>query len=248
MQCKNCEAAIDSKFCSNCGQKAEIHRLTFAHVFHEFIHAFTHADKGFVLLVKNLLWRPGFVAKEYLDGKRKKYFNPLSFIVITSAIHAFVALKTGYFASMGSSGNQGGGARRMPAIWVEVFQISNNNGKLLSLILIVPLLAFLSWIFFRRGRYLFSENLVLHAFIVGESHVIRTLIFIPLFLIFPNQSGINLWIFQTLLLAYLVVAYKQFFNQSIFVTIIKTIAIFVLFLILYWVVILSYVYIKHLLF
>jgi hypothetical protein len=44
------------------------------------------------------------------------------------------------------------------------------------------------------------------------------------------------------------VAYKQFFSQSIFVTILKTIVIFLLFLVLYWVVILAYVYIKHLLF
>src|SRR5690349_5843120 len=130
MNCKNCESTVDANFCSNCGQKAHIHRITIGHVVHEFIHAVTHADKGFLLLIKKLITRPGIVARQYIEGKRKTYFNPLSFIVITSAIHAFISYKSGYFTSMSSGGSApGAGGRRMPAIWIEVFQVSNNNGK-----------------------------------------------------------------------------------------------------------------------
>jgi hypothetical protein len=247
MICKNCDATLDGKYCANCGQQSEVHRITFGYVSHEFFHAVTHADKGFLLLVKNLIVQPGIVAKEYVEGKRKKYFNPLSFLVITSAIHAYCAYTSGYFEGVGGGGGQGGGGnRRMPALMVEAFKISNENGKWLSLLLIAPLLAFLSWLLFKRSRYSLAETFVLNSYIIGQSHVIRTLIFIPLFLLFPQYGGMNLMIFQLVLVIYLTVAYRQFFQQRVWVTIIKAVLTMVLFINLYWVLIVAYAWVKQL--
>jgi hypothetical protein len=245
--CKNCDAALTGKFCVNCGQKTDVHRITMGYISHEFFHAVTHADKGVLLLIRKLFIQPGIVAREYIEGKRKKYFNPLSFLVITSAIHAYISYKTGYFTAVGS-GNQGGSNRRMPAVMVEAFKISNENGKLLTLILIVPLLAFLSWLLFRRSKFLMAETFVLNSFIVGQSHVIRTLIFIPLFLLFPQYGNLNLTAFELLLLVYLIIAYRQFFQQNIFLTIVKCILTMVLFITLYWVCIVLFAWLKHLVF
>src|SRR5689334_17205611 len=148
MVCKNCEGSFEGKFCSNCGQKADIHRITLKHLFHELFHAITHADKGILLLAKDLLTRPGYVAREYLDGKRKKYFNPLSFMVITAAVSAFVIHETGYFEAMSGppTGGQGGqGAPRMSEFWLGFFKllfqamaISMKNQKMLEVFLILP--------------------------------------------------------------------------------------------------------------
>ena len=246
MNCKNCENLITGNFCEHCGQKAAIHRITLPHVSHDFIHALTHADKGILLLVKKLVTKPGIVAREYLEGKRKTYFNPLSFLVITSAIHAWISHKTGYFDAAGAQPRRGNG--RMPEVWVEAFRISNENGKILTLILIVPLLAFLSWIFFKRSKYLFAETFVLNSFIVGESHVVRTLFFIPLFLLSPQNININIAAFEVLLLVYVIVAYRQFFQQNIFLTIFKCILTMLLFITSYWLFILAYAYVKQLIF
>src|SRR5688572_10457773 len=106
MNCKNCDSPLDGNFCANCGQKSEIHRVTFKHFLHEFFHAFTHTDKGILLLMKELITRPGYVAQEYLDGKRKKYFNPLTFLIILSSLYVFFGQKSGYFGALSmSSGN-----------------------------------------------------------------------------------------------------------------------------------------------
>ncbi|GEM_PF-4297466 len=79
--CLNCGAAWQPgmNYCPQCGQKTDIHRLTFTHILHEFFHAFTHADKGIFHLLKGLATQPGTVAREYVEGKRKKYFNPFTF-------------------------------------------------------------------------------------------------------------------------------------------------------------------------
>ena len=64
------------------------------HILHDLVHVFTHADKGFLFLTKELALRPGITAKAYLEGKRKQYFNPFSYLMLTIAVSAFL---TNYF-------------------------------------------------------------------------------------------------------------------------------------------------------
>ncbi len=243
MKCKNCEATIDGNFCSNCGQNASVHRVTFKHVIHEFFHAFTHADKGFLLLIKRLLTHPGHVAKEYLEGKRKKYFNPLTFLVISAAMHFFAISTSGYFTGMGTGEN-----RRMPQLMKEAFEISNSNGKLLDLFLLVPLITIVGWLLFRRPKYNLAEHFVLQAFILGLGLNLRTFIFIPLFLLLPGLGSWHLMAFELTILVYLVIAYRQFFQQNIYLTILKTVLVMILYIILYWTCIIAYILLKNILF
>ena len=82
--CLNCEENLEvsAKFCPQCGQKTSTHRLTIAHILHDGLHALTHADKGIFHLLKDLAVKPGIVAREYIAGKRKRYFNPFTFFLI----------------------------------------------------------------------------------------------------------------------------------------------------------------------
>src|ERR1700730_19439583 len=75
--CLNCGTMLtaDDNFCPVCGQKTDTHRISFSHIFHEFFHTLTHADKGVLALLRDLAVKPGMVAAEYIAGKRKKYFH-----------------------------------------------------------------------------------------------------------------------------------------------------------------------------
>jgi hypothetical protein len=75
----------------------------------------------------------------------------------------------------------------------------------------------------------------LFAFIVGESNVIRILVFVPFFLLFPEHSRLNIGIFELVLLVYVTVALKQFFNQNIALTAIKSIFVILFMIIFYWI-------------
>jgi hypothetical protein len=101
-RCKNCGYQVDGKYCSNCSQKASTHRLTVKHILHEGFHAVTHTDTGILYLIKELTYRPGFVAREYLEGKRKKYYNPFTFLMILIAIQALVAKQTNIYGAFNS--------------------------------------------------------------------------------------------------------------------------------------------------
>lgn len=245
MICANCNAVVETSFCPSCGQKSEVHRISVGHVLHEGFHSITHTDKGFLLLLKDLLRRPGFIAKEYIDGRRKKYFNPLSFLVISSALLAYFGNVTGYMDRLTQNPNRA--TREMHPYWTEVMHIASDNGKWLTLLFMTPLFALLSWLFFIRKPYNYGENFVLHSFIFGEAAIVRLVIFIPLSLLFPQYFfWLNVVIYELLYLMFLTVAYKQFFQQHIALTIIKVIFIRALFIILFWALILGYVMVKHL--
>lgn len=249
--CKNCGAPLGGNFCQDCGQSAHIHTITLRHLFHEFFHALTHADKGFLFLMKELVTRPGYVALEYLDGKRKKYFNPLSFLVIAAAIWALVVLKSGYFESMGrgpSPSGAGGRAYEMPGevarYFSESMRIILDHGKIITLVITAPLLAFLSWIFFRKRKNTFAENLVLNAFVSGQINLGLVIIFIPAYWLF-GHARVNNNIYQITFLVYMMVAYQQFFKNHIALTILKSILIFILFIVFFWLLIFGFVFVRE---
>lgn len=245
--CKNCGTSLSGKFCQNCGQSADIHKITIRHLLHEFFHALTHADKGFLFLIKELIIRPGYVANEYLEGKRKKYFNPLSFLVIASAIWALVVLKSGYFEAMGSSQTRGTYQipKEIARYFSESMRIIIQHGKIITLIITAPLLGFLTWIFFRKRKNTFAENLVLHAFLVGQIHLAMVTIFIPTFLVF-GHAKMNNNIYQIVFLIYLMIAYQQFFKNHVALTIFKTILILILFIVFFWLLIFAFVFLRDL--
>jgi hypothetical protein len=102
--CLNCMALLEphQKFCAQCGQNADTHRLSLAHIWHDLVHAFTHADKGFLHLIRQLAVNPGKVAREYVNGHRKKYFNPFNFLILVVGIASLVLISSS-FVSFGTN-------------------------------------------------------------------------------------------------------------------------------------------------
>ncbi len=72
--CENCGNSFTKNYCNNCGQKSDVPRFTFKHIFEEALHAFTHADKSLLSFARKLIIDPGGVAREYIIKKTKKLF------------------------------------------------------------------------------------------------------------------------------------------------------------------------------
>ncbi len=93
MACKNCNATINDKFCSNCGQKSSVGELNLQDLFHELWHSFTHTDKGILKLVKDLFLNPKQVYLGYFSGQRKTYFSPVTFFLISATLLILIGEK-----------------------------------------------------------------------------------------------------------------------------------------------------------
>jgi hypothetical protein len=91
--CLNCGAEVAGKFCSNCGQENLETRENFLHLAGHFISDYFHFDSKFFRSLIPLFFKPGFLTKQYWEGKRVSYIHPLRlffFITILFMISATV--------------------------------------------------------------------------------------------------------------------------------------------------------------
>jgi Protein of unknown function (DUF3667) len=50
-----------------------------------------HGDRSVLALLRSLLLRPGFVAREYVFGKRRRYFGPFATLVILLGVSTLLS-------------------------------------------------------------------------------------------------------------------------------------------------------------
>ncbi|WEK38104.1 MAG: DUF3667 domain-containing protein [Candidatus Pseudobacter hemicellulosilyticus] len=191
--CLNCyqPLATGQSYCAHCGQKAAIHRITLAHFFHEGFHAFTHADKGIFHLLKQLALQPGTVAREYMAGQRKKYFNPFTFFLLVMAVFVLsnsIFTKTGPIlepdpAILARIPSEAGRQQYIATIGraATASGFMSKHGNLVAMIAL-PFISGITWLFFRRKGYNYAEHLTANMLFIAFNNLFFGL------LIFPLQS------------------------------------------------------------
>jgi hypothetical protein len=75
-RCQNCDTAIveAARFCSCCGQRMDTARLSFGDIARDLMHTFVNIERGPLAFAWALLTRPGRVAREYVEGKRRRHY------------------------------------------------------------------------------------------------------------------------------------------------------------------------------
>ena len=82
--CLNCNAVVNGKYCSFCGQENIEPQESLWHLIVHFFNDITHFDGKFFSSVKYVVTKPGFLTSEYVRGRRMSYLNPVRFYVFTS--------------------------------------------------------------------------------------------------------------------------------------------------------------------
>lgn len=86
-RCPNCDEPISGeKYCPNCGQKTNNHRLTVQHFISETLSNFFAFDGRFFLTFKVLFTKPGRVARNFINGQRMRYMNPVRIYFLSSLL------------------------------------------------------------------------------------------------------------------------------------------------------------------
>ena len=87
--CANCGATLQGKYCHACGQSGHIHR-SLLHMFEEVLHGLFHFDTKAWRTIPALIFRPGKLTKEYIEGKRTSYVSPLALFLFLIFLMFFV--------------------------------------------------------------------------------------------------------------------------------------------------------------
>jgi hypothetical protein len=84
--CMNCGAPLSGAYCSNCGQRHEPHVHSIVEFAGEAFESLTHADSRVWRTFWLLFAKPGFLTKEFLEGRRVSYLPPFRLYLVMSVL------------------------------------------------------------------------------------------------------------------------------------------------------------------
>ena len=85
-RCDNCGANVPGRFCGTCGQRLEPPVHTLWHFMQVAAEDVTHADSRLWRTLAALLFKPGFLTREFLAGHRARYLPPVRLYLVLSVV------------------------------------------------------------------------------------------------------------------------------------------------------------------
>jgi hypothetical protein len=94
--CPNCGAVASGNFCHECGQETVLHPPSTREFVHEFIGHYVALEGKLWKSLLLLLFRPGQLTLEYINGRRVRYIQPLRLYLTFSLIFFAVVKYSSY--------------------------------------------------------------------------------------------------------------------------------------------------------
>jgi hypothetical protein len=213
--CRNCNTEINGKYCSNCGQKSETHKINFLYLWHELQHELTHLDKGILFTVKELFIRPGNTLREYIEGKRVKHFKPVSLVLVLASVYG---LLSHYFQINLLSNNYeitGSGEKfnQINNMAVKMSEWLSEHFSVVAL-LFIPVFSLGTYLAFKSTGYNYFEHFIINTYLTGQRLFLHILVF-PLYYFFNGTPDLRTIARITDLTGYVLMAWAlmQLFNM-----------------------------------
>lgn len=211
--CKNCDTSFTGRYCPNCTQSVEANsRLSFKQVVLDFFDTIFNLDKGFFYTIWNLLKRPGFVAQSFIDGKRKRFTNPVKYFIISTAAQALTLY---FFAPE----EQNIPSMHFPFLSIEMNENIHLWNQLLSLNypILIGLINLVFWavllyFLFRKLKYNLTELLAILMYFYGTVFLILymiSMIYTPL-----SQKNVPIELVSFLGAGYMIYAFLNFYKKG----------------------------------
>jgi hypothetical protein len=90
-RCRNCGTPLSGRFCAECGQRHHKAVATLRESFDDFAGSHFGFDTKFIHSIVPLLFRPGFLTREYCLGRQERYVKPFRLYLFSSIVFFFLA-------------------------------------------------------------------------------------------------------------------------------------------------------------
>jgi hypothetical protein len=99
--CKSCGHSFTGNYCNDCGEKVlKATDRSFKTFFSSILIAITFADSKMIKTLWTVLKKPGFLSKEFAEGRRVNYLKPLSLFFVLNLIYFFFPVVQLFNASL----------------------------------------------------------------------------------------------------------------------------------------------------
>ncbi len=216
--CPECGTPGVGEYCHNCGEQMETHLFSVKHYLKEVFHEFAVIDSKFFRTIPALLFKPGFLSREYIAGRRKRYLSPARLYTLI-AFFSFFAL--GYYlrnwlevefqqqiASHGLFQIQWGSLKGEKAVELirTLLKFTIEVSPYVLLLGSTPIFALVLKLIYWKRHILYAEHLVF------SFHFYTFSLIVLIGSLFLHS---NFWFFiaQAIFMVYLYVALKRFYSD-----------------------------------
>ncbi|MFD2568897.1 DUF3667 domain-containing protein [Pseudotenacibaculum haliotis] len=193
MECKNCSANLQDEdgFCSYCGARVIDERISTKFLIKEILDKVLSVDNKLMKTFWHLFTKPEAVINGYIDGIRKRYYNPFSYLLISITISGiyFYFLKDIYLESINTSSQSGDSF--LASIFTEDYLNMISDYQSIFTVMNIPVYGFISWlVFLNRKKYNFFEHLVIYLYAASQTIALSFIVVAPIYLIDQKISGV----------------------------------------------------------
>lgn len=89
--CPNCNELLWGQYCANCGQRAGVRMITFWELLKDAGELLASLDSRIWRTLGLLMFRPGRLTLDYLQGKRARFVPPMRLFISTTLVFFFIA-------------------------------------------------------------------------------------------------------------------------------------------------------------
>ena len=168
---------MEGNFCSHCGQKSSIGRITVANFLQEVSESVFQINRGFFYTLRELFVQPGNSIHEFLQGKRKKHFKPIAYLIVLSTVYFLIAQITDQNTWLGdiiTGWMRGATEQDANADLPEIASWFLINYAYATLLLL-PVFSLASYLSFFPFGKTYLEHIVINSYITGQQAIFYTL-------------------------------------------------------------------------
>ncbi|MGI9547281.1 MAG: DUF3667 domain-containing protein [Flavobacteriaceae bacterium] len=170
--CKNCGEETINAYCHHCGQRSSVYKVTFRETFQDLADNLLSISAPIIITLKMLVLHPGSLFRDYLSGKRKKYYKPISFFILTTVFYLFIrwAIDFDFYGNITVPVND---TQAGSDLFVQAGDYFFQNIKSLAFILVFTLAVSMK-IFFRK-EYTLVEFIAVSFYLNGIYSLLATI-------------------------------------------------------------------------
>lgn len=216
MNCINCGHEIAGNFCSHCGQKSQVKRLSLREGWNDFWGRVYGLDGMLPRTLRDLTLRPGEVCLRYIEGNRRKYYGPVGYFFLMITLLYLLSSLLGvdmleFLKSRSADFSEGPQGVESQAFVKRAFEKISDNMKMLSFLMIGVQALVSRFLFFRKSGFNLIEHAVLPFYTQG--HIYWLTVF-HLLLFGLGNIHLPSWINVLVTSFYTSYAYSNFFHHQ----------------------------------
>ena len=183
--CINCDQTISGVFCPHCGQRRVMPRLSIRQFGHDFMDRVLGLEGMLPRTWKGLTLYPGKVLRQYIQGNRKLYVNPVSYYFFQFGFYLLMlnvlGVDMGEMIQINNVENSMQEAMGNP----EIDQEAVEQQKALQAVLFknlqffallqYPFIALWAMVFFSKSKYNFLEHIILPFYTYGHLAIVSVI-------------------------------------------------------------------------